>query len=433
MLVFWILAALMVATAVAFVVVPLLRSTTRAALSQKDVNLEVLRTQRQEIEADVATGTLPASQRELALQELVERAAVDLGGPDAVPEAPAGKPWSVAIASAVLVPILAFGLYATLGSPRAVDPAVVAAAPQPADDQQIVAMVENLARKVQERPDDAQGWALLARSMAAIGRFKESSDAYAHLAKLAPNDAQVLADYADALGMAQGRTLAGKPLELAQAALKIDPNHRKALALVGTARLDAGDFAGALVNWEKLAASMPPDAPDADAVREVIAEIRQRASAAGKPLPPSTVAQAAVPPKPIAAPAPPVAAPAAPKPSAPAGPASVSGSVALAPALAAKVKGGETLFIFARAPEGPRMPLAIYRGPAGGLPLDFTLDDSSAMSPQMKLSNAPAVRIEARISKSGNAMQQAGDLVGVSDVVKPGAKGVRIVIDKEIP
>jgi cytochrome c-type biogenesis protein CcmH len=251
--------------------------------------------------------------------------------------------------------------------------------------------------------------------MGALGRFQESADAYAHLDKLVPNDPTVLADYADALGMAQGRTLAGKPYELAKRALSIDPKHKKALALAGTAALDVGDFDNALRYWQALGKELPADSEDAGQVRAIVGDVMMKAAAAGQVLgsrPRQDTAQAPAP-----------------------GPAakSVSGSVSVAPEIAPRIGKGDTLFIFARAENGPRMPLAILRGPAQQLPTTFTLDDTQAMAPNMRLSSADAVRIEARVSRSGNAAPQPGDLVGTSAVVKPGARDVKVVIDKVLP
>ena len=414
MVVFWIVATLMTALAMAFVVVPLLRGRAARAPTTDEANLEVLRSQRREIEADVAAGTLPADARAEALDELVQRAAQDLARGDALQALPAQRAWWLAGAIAIAIPALAFGLYAVLGNPAASDISAAAIAKGDVNQKQITTMVENLARKVRERPDDAQGWALLGRSMSALGRFDEAADAYAHLAKLVPNDAQVLADYADVLAMAQGRTLKGRPYELAQQALRIEPKHPKALAIAGTAALDAGDFPAALRYWQTLSDNLPADSPDAEQVRGVIGEIRVRAREAGKTLPASTALASK--------------APAA----APVGK-SVSGSVALAPALAAKVSGTETLFIFARAEKGPRVPLAVVRASTRELPLRFTLDDTQAMAPGVNISSAEAMRIESRISRSGNATPQSGDLVGVSGVVKPGAREVHVVIDRMLP
>lgn len=415
MVVFWILATLMTAVALAFVLVPLLRARADAGPSAVEANLEVLRGQRREIETDVANGTLPADAKDEALAELVSRAQTDLAAAPARVDAPK-KPWITAALVAVALPLVAFGVYLAQGTPAATDPKVASREGNPPlDDKKIVAMVENLAQKVRERPDDMQGWALLARSLAALGRFKESAEAYAHLDKLAPNDPTVLADYADALSMAQDRTLAGKPYELARQALSIDPAHKKALALAGTAALDAGDFDNAVRYWQALGKQLPPDSEDAAQVRAIVADTMMKAAAAGQVLgttPPKASAQGPA-----------------------GGPAvkSVSGSVSVAPGIAARVGKGDTLFIFARAENGPRMPLAIVRGSAQQLPTTFTLDDTQAMASNMKLSSAEAVRIEARVSRSGNAMPQPGDLVGTSAVVKPGARDVKIVLDKVLP
>ena len=410
MVVFWSLAALMVLVALAFILVPLLRPQPNAGPSVVEANLDVLRSQRREIESDVATGVLPADARDEALAELVDRARDDLSAPTpASPPAPrARRPWVAAAAAVLAVPVIAFGMYRIVGSPLAADTALVAHQGAPMTDKQIAFMVDRLAKKVEERPDDVEGWALLARSYAALGRFPDAVRAYEHLAKLAPSDASVYANWADALGMAQGRSLTGRPLELVKHALEIDPKEPKALALAGTAALDAGDFEKALGYWSVLQAELPGDSDARKQVDAVIAEVHERAKDAGKPLPAGT-AQAA-------------AAPAA-------SGAAVAGSVSLSPKLAGRVDPASTLFVFARAENGPRIPLAVVKASASRLPMSFRLDDSQAMTPDMQISRAKAVRVEARISRSGNAMPQPGDLTGESAVVKPGARDVKVVID----
>ena len=402
MMLFWILAAAMTLAGLAFVLVPLLRPRAGAGPDAAAANLAVLRSQRRELEADVANGTLPADARDEAMAELVERARDDLAARGDAAGTPASRPWITAAAVGIALPALAFGIYLAVGTPAATDARALARANAPVNDAQMVALVESLARKVHERPGDAQGWALLARSMAALGRFKESAEAYEHLVTLVPGDAQLLADYADSLGMAQGRTLAGKPTQLVRQALGIDPKNRKALALAGSAALDASDFAAATDYFQRLAAEVPADSEDAKQLAAILAETREKARAAGQ--------RAAA-----------------------AAPATVSGAVRIAPSIAAKVAPSDTVFIFARAEGGPRVPLAVVRASARELPLAFALDDSMAMAPNFKLSSAEAVRVEARISRSGNATPQAGDLVGSSGVVKPGARDVAIVIDKVVP
>jgi cytochrome c-type biogenesis protein CcmH len=310
---------------------------------------------------------------------------------------------------------------------------MAAATAQP-DDHQIEEMVTILEQKMKERPDDVQGWMLLARSYAATGKLDKAVAAYAHLAKIAPQDASVLADYADALAVTRGRNLAGEPTELVMRALAIDPLHPKALALAGTIKLNEGDFAASLAYWERLYAVMPPGSGDATEVRNIIEDVRGRAAAAGKPQPPSKALAAApaAPAAPMVAPPPPMGTGTAPAKPGPAGK-SVSGTVRLADALAGRTAPTDTLFIYARAESGSRIPLAIIRGGAGELPKSFELDDSMGMSPAVKLSTTASVVIEARVSKAGGAVTQSGDLLGTSKPVAPGAKGVAVVIDKVVP
>ena len=408
MAVFWMLAGLMTLVALAFVLVPLVRARPPGGPSAMEANLEVLRGQRRELEADIAAGVVPAEARGEALAELVSRAESDLSAPPATVSPERKPPWAAVAIAAIGIPALAFGIYIAIGAPLAADPRVTSAGSM--DPKSLTELIDRLAQKVRERPDDAKGWALLARSTASLGRFEESVRAHEHLMKLVPNDAQVMADYADVLGMVQGRTLAGRPFELVKKALELDPSNRKALALAGTAAMEQGRFAESIGYWERLAVLLPPGSDDEKEVGEVLAELRMRAGVPAKA--PTALAKA---------------------PAATATGKSVSGIVTVAPEVAAKISATDTIFVFARAEGGPRAPLAVLRGSARELPLRFALDDTMAMSPQWSLSRAGDVRIEARVSRSGNATPQPGDVVGTSGVVKPGARDVRIVIDKVLP
>jgi cytochrome c-type biogenesis protein CcmH len=339
----------------------------------------------------------------------VRRAEADLSASASLPVAEGKRPWAAALAAALAIPLLAFGVYLAIGTPASADPRVASTGSM--DQKNVEELVVRLGEKVRERPDDAKGWALLARSTAALGRYEESAKAYEHLVKLIPADAQVLADYADVLGMAHGQSLAGQPLELVKKALEIDPANRKALALAATAMMEQRKLPESISYWERLAALLPAGSDDAKEVGEVLAELRARAGPSARP------SVAAVTKAPLAA------APGK----------SVSGVVTASPAVASKISSTDTIFVFARAEGGPRAPLAVMRGTARELPLRFALDDTMAMSPQWSLSHAGDVRIEARVSKSGNAAPQPGDVFGTSAVVKPGAKDVRVVLDKVLP
>jgi cytochrome c-type biogenesis protein CcmH len=327
---------------------------------------------------------------------------------------------------AVLLPASAVGLYLKLGSPAAVTllkapPVAAAAAATPQESphgmsfDQIRASADELAARLKNNPGDGEGWGTLARSYNVLGRFPEAASAYEKAVALLPADAQLLADYADALAMSQGQKLEGQPLEIIKRALKTDPANLKALALAGTAAFERKDYPGAVGYWEKVVQAAPADSEFARSIGNSLEEARVLAG--GSPV---AALPTIMPPKP------------APIERA-AGAATISGTVSLAPQLAAKVKPNDTVFIFARAEKGSRMPLAILNRSLRELPMPFTLDDSSAMAPGMNLSSAGPVMVVARISRSGNATPQSGDMEGMIGPIHPGSKDIQLKIDKVLP
>jgi len=282
---------------------------------------------------------------------------------------------------------------------------------------QIEGMVGKLAERLKAQPDDAEGWLMLGRSYAVLSRFGEAIPAYRKVLTLQPKNAQAMADLADALAMSQNRSFAGEPTKLISAALAAEPDNLKALTLAGTLAFEGKDYTGALRLWERVVKVGQPDSDLVRQVQENIAEARQLAG-----LPPVAAGPGGTTPEPAGA-----------SPLAAAAATSVSGQVELAPALAAKASPDDTVFIFARPAEGSRMPLAILKKQVRDLPFSFTLDDSLAMSPAATLSKATSVVVGARVSKSGQAMPQPGDLQGLSAAVKPGASGLRIVIGEAVP
>jgi cytochrome c-type biogenesis protein CcmH len=224
--------------------------------------------------------------------------------------------------------------------------------------------------------------------------------------------------------MAQGR-IEGKPLQVVERALKIDPTQWKALALAGSAAFERKDYKTAIGYWQTLQSHAEPGS---EMARETAANIEEARQLGGINELPKVPTAATSPAK-----APLRTAEAKPQKQALNANAAVEGSVSLSPKLAGKAAPTDTVFVFARAAEGPRMPLAILRFQVKDLPVKFLLDDSLAMSPAMKLSNFQDVVIGARISKSANAVPQAGDLQGASKPVKVGAKGLAVVIDQVVP
>ena len=282
-----------------------------------------------------------------------------------------------------------------------------ASAPHGLVPEQVAAMVDQLVQRLKDKPDDGDGWLMLARSQVVLGRHAQAVESFKQAMRLRPDDASLLADYADALAVANGRRLDGAPATLVARALELDPANPKALALAGTAAFDRHDYAGAVRHWEKLVEVEPGDDGFVQQIRASIAEARQLAG-----LPPAATTLAA-------------------SGSAAAG-ASISGTVSLAPALEGRASSDDTLFVFARAVSGSRMPLAILRKRVGDLPLQFTLDDQMAMSDAARLSGVKSVMVGARISKSGNAMPQVGDLQGMIGAVSVGATGLKVEINQEV-
>lgn len=409
---FWILAGLMAIGVLLLLLPPLLRRRDSVAeLSRDAVNTAVYREQLRELAEDLSAGTLSRAGYEEARRELERRVLEDI--PDTSEKPPAGSlAPRTAVAVGVALPILAFALYFTVGNVQVMLPGGAAGpgaqSPHGTQVEQIAAMVDRLAERMQQEPENVEGWIMLGRSYSTLERFDDAARAYANAVARRSSDADLLADYADVLAMAQGRSMLGEPEKIVLRALGVDPRNIKSLALAGTAAFERQDYAGAVKHWERILEIAPAESELAQSVRGSIAEAR------------SLSAKQAVP-----------AAAASDKTARRSGAASVSGVVMLAADAAGRVVPTDTLFVFARPVEGSRMPLAIIRTQAGSLPFKFTLDDSLAMAPGMGLSGHKQVVIGARISKSGNAAPQAGDLEALTAPVEVGAKDIKVLIQAE--
>lgn len=413
---FWLVALLLAAGSVIAIVWPLLRARAPATANDDNAATDIYRDQKRQLDDELAAGAITRAERDAQLDELTTRLGAELASPAA--PASAGSPRTSYVSALILVaaiPATALALYATYGSPGSLVASAAPAAHAGMTQEQVVAMVDKLAARMKEHPEDPAGWKLLARADAALGRFPEAVAAFREAAARGPVDASLFADWADALAMAN-RSLEGEPTALIARALALDPNHPKALSLAATAALERKDYDAAIDDWRKLRAQLPPGSGDAKEIDAMIAE----ADAARHGAPTSAASASAGSPAAQAQNTPPNAASA------------ITGRVTIDPKLQERVAANDTLFIFARAVNGPRMPLAVERTKAGAFPHAFRLDDSMAMAPGAALSNAGDVIVEARISKSGNATPSAGDLEGRSGVVKPGAHDVAIAIDNVV-
>jgi cytochrome c-type biogenesis protein CcmH len=401
MMLFWFSSALLALAALGVLLRPFI-ARRHGGVSRDVLNAAVYRDQMRELDADLAAGTLARADHERSRRELERRLLEDVqaSGPadkSQLPDRPRGRP-GLLLVSSIALPVLALGIYLATGNPGALDPAQRDA--KGVGMAQIEAMVQKLSERLAQNPEDVEGWKMLGKSYAVLGRFPDAVAAYSKAAMRAPRDPQLLADLADALAMARGQKMKGEPEELVLRALQLDPRNLKALALAGSAAFERNNFRAAARYWERMLPLVPADTEDARTIQANIDEARSRSKS--KPAANDAVAKG------------------------------VTGTVRLSPKLAEKVSPGDTVYIFARAAEGPPMPLAVLRKQVRDLPVKFSLDDGMAMAPGMKLSGFPRVIVGARISKSGNATPQSGDLQGLSGVVANTARDVAVLIDAEV-
>jgi cytochrome c-type biogenesis protein CcmH len=319
-----------------------------------------------------------------------------------------GRPRSVFVLMlliALVVPVGSALLYLKIGTPSTLDGVET----QAQSGMDINKALDELRAHLASNPNDAQGWGLLAQANMEMQKPEQARDAFDHVLTLTPNDTAAMVGWAEADAAArENHSIQGRARDLLQQAVKLEPNNQRALWLLGISDYQQGQYADAAATWRILQPQLQPGSSVAQAVAQQIALADARAG--GKPapasstdMPPSTNTQ---------------------------GPA-LQVKVALAPALKRKLTAGDTLFVYARAENGPPMPLAVARLDASQLPTTVTLTDAMGMLPSMKLSSVPRVFIGARISHRGEAVAEAGDLEGDAGVVAVDSKApINILIDK---
>lgn len=449
----WLIVLALLLATLLCLVPPLLRRTP-AAETASDASVRAFYlAQREQLRRDLANGALTPQAHARADEELQRDLLQDLAM-RRDPRARLGGQRAGLAAACVLtvaVPVAAVLLYGQLGNPRAAATVALSQAPEPhaqAADNDMALAINALAQRLRASPDDADGWYMLARSFETLGRYNDAVAAYQEVLRLVPGQPVVLADLADALLSArQGQPDEASIAAVAQA-LQADPDQPKALALAGMMALRRGDAADALTHWERLRALLPPDSEAARQIETNIAQARALAAsgtagvAAEPPSSGSSAAaaglQARMPETTASGEATPgEATPGAATPSPSTGAsvttARLAGQARIADGLRDRVRPTDTVFILARPMTGSRMPVAILKMQVADLPRAFVLDDSTAMSPDATLSKAGKVRVEIRVSRSGNAAAQPGDLNGVLTDVGPRAEGLALVADTVVP
>jgi cytochrome c-type biogenesis protein CcmH len=404
----------------------------RLAASQVDAinnpaeaNAAVYRDQMAELDREFVMGNLSYEELKAARDELSQRLLADVAVLDTAaqqqPSRPSSavawrKPWLGIALLVFVVPVASLLMYSVLGEPAALDPrALVQGADNSAEvtPEKLTEMATALTRRLQDEPNSMEGWVMLGRVQRARGHFEEAAEAYAKALMLSRDD-NLSIERAEVLAQKNGGSFAGEPWLIIQRVLTADPHHLNALFLAGSASFAELNFNTALRYWERAREVVPADSPDAPELDRAIAEARNKM---GLP---------AIPPRAASATA--DAASSSPAAKVALASSSISGRVTLVKELQGLVAPTDTVFVYATPVTGSRMPIAILRTTADKLPLDFVLDDSMAMSPSAKLTGMEEVTVRVRISKSGQATAQAGDY-GVSlTPVKPGSKGLNLMV-----
>jgi len=402
MITFWILAAAMVAIALVFLFRPLRLDSNKSDVDRTAQNIAITKERLNELKLEFEQNTINEEEYRKTREELEQALLNDVEQPvseEIKQTASASNNRITRFALMFTVPALAVSLYAYLGRAELIDGArqqvAAPASNRAAKLGTIEEMVEKLATKMKDNPDNAEGWFMLGRSYMSLKKYKEAVDALEKTNQLVPNNPVIMLQYADALTMLRGGQIRGKPFELIKRAVEIKPDDPTGLWLLGMGYEEQGEYQKAISYWNLLL----PLLKDERSTSEVKNLIRQAKSKAGINLSETTPAEVAKTNKQSAA-------------------VSLKVKVELDQKMNSQVSANDTVFIFAKAVSGPPMPLAVVRKQVKDLPLQVTLDDSMAMVPDMKLSSFDKVQLIARVSKSGKPLLQAGDLYSKEKIIK---------------
>jgi len=416
MITFWIFAIAMIVIALIFLLRPLLLELSKNDIDRSAQNIAITKERLNELNVELEQGTISEKEFEQTKDE-IEHALLNDVEESSVKSNLLNNEYFTRLARYILiisVPIMSVALYSYLGQPgliegvkkQAAAPGGHASGAKGKKLPSVEEMVEKLAEKLKDNPSNAEGWFMLARSYMSMSRYKEAAEALEKANKLIPNNPAIMLRYADALTMLSNGRISGKPFDLIKRAVNIKPDDPTGLWLIGMGYEEQGDYKKAISYWNLLI----PLLKDNQSIDEVNNLIRLAKSKAGIPISENLtipvdklVKKAAT---------------------------SLKVKVSIDQSMLKKVSMDDTVFIFAKAENGPPMPLAVVRKQVKDLPLQVTLDDSMAMLPNMKLSSFEKVTVTARVSKSGKPLLQKGDLYSQEKSIKlPYTGSINIKID----
>lgn len=387
-------------------------------------NAAVYKDQIHDLEKEYVLGNLSSEELQIAKDELARRLLDDVGDTAQITKSTPQAwraPWIWVMGFVFLVPVAASVMYAVMGQPLALNPAALQAEAEQGSDispEKMTEMATALMRRLQDEPNQVDGWIMLARVQRAREHFDESDEAFRKALALSKDD-NLAIEHAEVLAQKNQGNFAGQPWAIIQRVLTADPQHLNALLLAGSASYSELNYRSALRFWERAREVVEPASPDAPELDRAIAQTREKMGLPSAPTRSNALANA---------PTSQSATSSVGASNNQASSARISGRVSVIKELADKVAPTDTVFVFATPVSGSRMPLAIVRTTADKLPFDFVLDDSTSMNPAAKLSSMAEVTVKVRISKSGQAMAQPGDL-GVSlTPVKLGSSGLNLMV-----
>nr|WP_262966357.1 c-type cytochrome biogenesis protein CcmI [Methylobacter psychrophilus] len=407
---FLLIVSILILIAFLLILPPLWRKQPAQATDLDQRNILIAQNRLAELKESRQSGALSQAQYDEQLVDLEQALSDDLEIKSHVTSTQSQGRWLVYVL-VLGIPLLAGSLYLSLGNYQAIShSAEMAIDPDTLKLAEVNKMVAGLAEKMKATPDDAKGWIMLGRSYKALEQYPKAVEAFANAYRLLGDQVDIMLLYADAIAYASDKNLAGKPTELVFKALALEPDNMNALWLGGMAKAQQGDPATAIKLWRKLAALLPPESDAQKEINALLAKIESRDAINRVSTPEATQSTQAANVVDIA----------------------IEVKVSLAPELQKSTSPDDTVFVYAQALSGPKMPLAIVRKQVSDLPLTVSLNDAMAMMPNMKLSNFAQVKLLARISKSGNAISQPGDLIGVIDQVALTDKNDHMIVINEV-
>lgn len=411
MIMFWIFAIAMIIVALIFLLRPLLLDLNKSDIDRTAQNVGITKERLNELKLEFDQGTITQEEYEQTKEELEQALLNDVEGAAGKIKFANDQSYTRFTRYVLMfsVPVFAISLYAYLGQPELIEggkkqaavPAGHATSNGTSKLGTVEEMVEKLAAKLKAQPNNAEGWFMLARSYMSMNRYKEAVAALEKTNQLIPNNPVVMLRYADAMTMARGGQISGKPFELIKRAVEIKPDDPTGLWLLGMGYEEQGEFQKAISYWNLLL----PLLKDDKSINEVNNLIRQAKSKAGLSLEETITTKIKKQEKQSPA-------------------VSLKVNVKLEQKLLSQVSPTDTVFIFAKAVNGPPMPLAVVRKQVKDLPLEVVLDDNMAMVPSMNLSSFNKVKITARISKTGKPLLQAGDIYSKEEYIELPFTGV---------